>query len=65
MLYRNSKTGAVIDVNSIMGGSWEPVEAPGAHAAENSAGAKPQKAETAKRSTSAKAVKKDGVRKPE
>ena len=28
MLYRNTKTGAVIDVNSEMGGKWEPVSAP-------------------------------------
>jgi len=28
MEYRNKKTGAVIDVNSELGGDWEPVEAP-------------------------------------
>ncbi len=26
MLYRNEKTGAVIDVKSELGGSWKPVE---------------------------------------
>lgn len=27
MLYRNEKTGIVIDVNSVLGGDWKPVEA--------------------------------------
>lgn len=26
MLYRNEKTGVVIDVNSVLGGDWKPVE---------------------------------------
>lgn len=26
MVYRNKKTGAVVDVKSVLGGSWEPVE---------------------------------------
>lgn len=26
MEYRNVKTGAVIDVNSVLGGNWKPVE---------------------------------------
>lgn len=26
MLYRNEKTGAVIDVRSELGGAWKPVE---------------------------------------
>lgn len=28
MLYKNKETGRVIDVNSEMGGAWEPVKAP-------------------------------------
>lgn len=28
MLYRNTKTGVIIDVDSEMKGAWEPVEAP-------------------------------------
>ena len=27
MLYRNEKTGVIIDVNSVLGGDWKPVEA--------------------------------------
>ena len=26
MLYRNEKTGVIIDVNSTLGGDWKPVE---------------------------------------
>lgn len=26
MLYRNEKTGVVIDVESVLGGDWKPVE---------------------------------------
>lgn len=26
MLYRNEKTGIVIDVQSVLGGDWKPVE---------------------------------------
>ena len=26
MLYRNEKTGAIIDVNSVLGGDWKPVK---------------------------------------
>lgn len=28
MKYRNTKTGAIIDVNSVMKGVWEPVNKP-------------------------------------
>lgn len=28
MLYRNKNNGRIIDVNSEMGGAWEPVKAP-------------------------------------
>lgn len=28
MKYRNTKTGAVVEVESKIGGNWEPVEAP-------------------------------------
>jgi hypothetical protein len=28
MLYRNTKTGVIIDVESEMKGAWEPVKAP-------------------------------------
>lgn len=26
MLYRNEKTGAIVDVKSVLGGAWKPVE---------------------------------------
>ena len=46
MEYRNVKTGAVIDVNSELGGDWEPVKA--------SAAQKAEKAEPAKKKVKAK-----------
>ena len=40
MIYRHKTTGAVIDVESTMGGDWEPVKAPKhpAHATDPEAG---------------------------
>lgn len=40
MIWRHKITGVEIDVESTMGGDWEPVKAPGrpAHAAEQDAG---------------------------
>lgn len=52
MLYRNVKTGAVIDVDSTMGGAWQAVEPAGAPAASEE---QPSKEDTTK-----KAVKKSG-----
>ena len=49
MRYRHKLTGAEIDVNSEIGGDWEPVKAPEA----------PRKEET---SAPKKGKKKDGVR---
>lgn len=40
MKYRNKKTGAVIDVESNVGGDWEPVKAPAAPKTEKAAPAK-------------------------
>ena len=57
MLYRNVRTGAVIDVDSIMGGAWQAVKpASTSNATE----------EADKPETTEKAVKKSGrtVRKP-
>lgn len=55
MIYRHKTTGAVIDVESTMGGDWEPVKAPNqAHAADPEAG----KAE--EQPATEKAVKKNG-----
>lgn len=56
MIYRHKTTGAVIDVESTMGGDWEPVKAPNhpAHAADQEAG----KAE--EQPATEKAVKKNG-----
>jgi hypothetical protein len=34
MQYRNKRTGAVIDVESKVGGDWEPVTDPAAHKTE-------------------------------
>lgn len=34
MLYRNKNNGRIIDVNSEMGGVWEPVKAPATPKAE-------------------------------
>lgn len=49
MLYRNTKTGAVIDVSSIMSGDWQEVKpASPAHASEQP------------KSTTEKAVKNNG-----
>lgn len=50
MLYRNIKTGAVIDVDSTMGGAWQAVEPAGAPAA----------SEQPSEDTTEKAVKKSG-----
>ncbi len=42
MLFRNIKTGAVIDVNSIMTGDWQAVEPAGTtHASDDSRPVKP------------------------
>lgn len=37
MQYRNKKTGVVIDVDSKLGGDWEPVATPAAQKAEKPA----------------------------
>lgn len=34
MLYKNKNNGRIIDVNSQMGGAWEPVKAPATPKAE-------------------------------
>lgn len=44
MKYRNEKTGAIIDVESEMGGDWKPVAAPKADKAETKAPKKEKKA---------------------
>lgn len=55
MLYRNVRTGAVIDVDSIMKGDWQAVEpASASHASEDSPAKKP---------TTAKGASKNAVRK--
>ena len=51
MLYRNIKTGAVIDVDSTMGGAWQAVEPAGAPAASE---------QPSEEDTTEKAVKKSG-----
>lgn len=50
MLYRNKKTGVVIDVASTMKGAWEPVKAPGSDRAASDQ--KPKKAGKAKKAVS-------------
>lgn len=63
MLYRHKVTGAVIDVNSTMGGAWQAVKPAGAGRDGDQAVKQPEAKAPAKKTTPAKAVKKNGVRK--
>ena len=49
MLYRNVKTGAVVDVRSELGGDWEPIASDKAVTEEVTADAAPKKKTTRKK----------------
>lgn len=59
MLYTNTKTGAVIDVNSKIGGNWSPVSEPAANTPKaKSEGASKTEEPKQEKKTKAKTAKK-------